>query len=512
MKNSIYNYFVETANYCPNKVAILDSQGSWTFLRLQVAIKFLMDKMLRSNALPSNSVIAVLLKKSAYAVIADLSITGVGCAYMNLDVKSPPSRIEKILNTVSPVMVITDIDGMSLLNRISQFNIPVTIIDEVELLSLEGPFEIGDLSSTHLNSILDVDPYCVINTSGSTGTPKSVVLNHRSFIDFMNWSEREFGAKRDEVVGSLSPIIFDIYSYELCMLIFWGATLRLIDERLAPYPGKILEILERDKVSFIFWVPTIMVNIANLGLLDKFSLSNLRMVWFAGEVFPTIHFNKWYDQFPGVCFVNLYGPIEITLDCTYFIVKERISDDRPIPIGVACHNTGLLILNNDGQETGDGEVGELYVRGTSLAMGYYNNPEQTAKAFIQNPVNSSYPETVYKTGDLVERRNGLLYFKGRADTMIKHLGYRIELAEIEKAILVAIPQITNCCVIYSYARKEIVAYCECIELLDHKAFRSSLVNELPSYMIPGSMILVADMPMNANGKIDRLYFKGLTDQ
>jgi amino acid adenylation domain-containing protein len=512
MKNSIYNYFVETANRNCNEVAIIDSEETWTFSRLQAAVNILMDKMLCANAPPTNSIIAVLLKKSAQAVIADISITGIGCAYMNLDAKSPPSRIKKILNTVSPAMVITDAGGMSLLNKISHFTTPITIIDEVDFLSLESRLEISDLLLARLNSILDVDPYCVINTSGSTGTPKGVVLNHRSFIDFMNWSEGEFGAKGDAVVGSLSPIIFDIFSYELCMLIFWGTSLRLIDERLAPYPAKILEILERDNVSFIFWVPTIMVNIANLGLLDKFSLPNLRTVWFAGEVFPTIHFNKWYDKFPEVCFVNLYGPIEITLDCTYFIVKDRISNDQPIPIGTACRNTGLLVLNNDGQKTKDGEVGELYVRGTSLAMGYYNNPEQTAKAFIQNPTNLSYPEIVYKTGDLVVRNGGLLYFKGRADTMIKHLGYRIELAEIEQIILSAIPQIMNCCVIYSHARKEIVAYCECSGSLDYKLFRSSLANELPSYMLPSSLVIVEEMPMNANGKIDRLRFKEAADQ
>jgi acyl-coenzyme A synthetase/AMP-(fatty) acid ligase len=210
--------------------------------------------------------------------------------------------------------------------------------------------------------------------------------------------------------------------------------------------------------------------------------------------------------------VNLYGPIEITLDCTYFIVKDRIPDNQPIPIGIACRNTGLLVLDDDGKKVQDEEVGELHVRGSSLAMGYYNNPEQTAKSFIQNPTNLSYPEIIYKTGDLVVRQNGLLYFKGRADTMVKHLGYRIELAEIEQMILSVIPQIMNCCVIYSHVRKEIVAYCECSGSLDYKFFRSSLANELPSYMIPSSMILVEQMPMNSNGKIDRLYFKNITDQ
>jgi acyl-coenzyme A synthetase/AMP-(fatty) acid ligase len=176
-------------------------------------------------------------------------------------------------------------------------------------------------------------------------------------------------------------------------------------------------------------------------------------------------------------------------------------------MGRPCANTALLVLNEDGTETPDGQIGELYVRGTSLAMGYYNNPEQTARAFIQNPLNKSYPETIYKTGDLVMCHEGLYHFKGRADTMIKHLGYRIELADIEHAILSSIPAVRNVCVFYSQINKEIVAYCELREGLTFQSFRAGLGRKLPAYMIPSRLEKVEQMPMNPNGKIDRLYFK-----
>jgi amino acid adenylation domain-containing protein len=508
MKTSVYHYFTETARRCSQKTAVIEGPQSWTFGQLQSTTHTLAHLLMQQAPGP-NAIIAVLLKKSFRTVVSDLAITGIGCAYMNLDIKSPAARIEQVLGVINPVLVITDTQGLALLRQIDGCEIPALDLDGVNLLP-EGASGITENPGhPRLGAIIDTDPYCVINTSGSTGTPKGVVLNHRSFVDFVQWSSSELGICGDEVAGSLSPAIFDIFSYEICMLAFKGSTLCLIDERLSPYPAKILEILDTHHVTYLFWVPTIMVNIVNMGLLQAFQLADLKMVWFAGEVFPTSHFNQWYDRFPGVRFVNLYGPIEITLDCTYHEVRERLADDQPIPMGRPCRNTALLVLDNDGGETPDGAIGELYVRGTSLAMGYYNNPEQTARAFIQNPLNRHYPEIIYKTGDLVLRMHGTYYFKGRTDAMVKHLGYRIELGDIEHAILSAIPDVKNVCVVYVQSQKEMVAYCEVRKSLNFQAFRSHLKHKVPSYMIPSRLEEIREMPMNPNGKIDRLYFKKL---
>jgi amino acid adenylation domain-containing protein len=508
MKTSIFQYFEETACGQPKKTAVIDGDLRLTFGELRQAIYSLATVILAKD-LPSNSVVAVLLKKSAKVIVADLAITAIGCTYMNLDVKSPAARIKKNLDAVRPALLITDSQGLALLNQIPDQFVPVQSLDR--LINLDEPIKLlsKNPGRNRLDCIIDTDPYCIINTSGSTGVPKGVVLNHRSFVDFIQWSTHTLDVDGTEVVGSLSPVIFDIFSFELCMLAFKGSCLCLIDERLSPYPAKILEVLEQNQISFIFWVPTIMVNIANMGLLDRFVLRDLRTVWFAGEVFPTVHFNKWFDRFPTVKFVNLYGPIEITLDCTYYIIQDRIPENQPIPMGYPCRNTALLILNEDGSETQDGEIGGLCVRGASLAMGYYNNPEQTAKAFVQNPLNSSYPEIIYRTGDLVTRQDGIYQFKGRADTMVKHLGYRIELADIEHAILASVSEVRNVCVIYSNQRKEITAYCELSQSLTFQVFRAKLGQELPNYMVPSKLVEVDQMPMNANGKIDRAYFKKL---
>ena len=510
MKTSVYHYFAETVRHVASKTAVIETDRSWTFGQLAAATHR-MAAFLLTHELPVNAVVAVLLRKSCLAVVSDLAITAIGCAYMNLDVRSPADRIGQVLDVVKPSLILTDSAGLAQLSQISGLSVPALDIAVLDVLASES----GDLviesilTNDRLAQLIDTDPYCVINTSGSTGVPKGVVLNHRSFVDFVGWSEYEFGINGNEIVGSLSPMIFDIFSFELCMLAFKGSTLCLIDERLSPYPAKIIEIIELNRVSYLFWVPTIMVNIANMGLLSKYALRDLRMVWFAGEVFPTIHFNKWFDRFPEVRFVNLYGPIEITLDCTFYEVKERIPDDQPIPMGYACRNTAILVLNPDGTATPDGETGELYVRGTSLAMGYYNNPDQTARAFVQNPLNRSYPEVIYKTGDLVVRKGGIFYFKGRADNMIKHLGYRIELADVEHAILSCTQAIRNVCVVYCTSRKEIVAFCELSEPMTLQEFRGFLASKVPAYMIPSRVVEVDRMPMNANGKIDRLYLKGL---
>jgi acyl-coenzyme A synthetase/AMP-(fatty) acid ligase len=289
------------------------------------------------------------------------------------------------------------------------------------------------------------------------------------------------------------------------MLMAKGCTMVLLPEHLSAFPVKILEILQKENVSYIFWVPTIMVNIANINLLSKITLPHLNTVWFAGEVLPTKQYNYWHNHLPTTKFVNLYGPIEITLDCTYYVIDREFDDSEPLPIGFPCRNTSILILNEDNQLCENGEEGELCVRGTSLAMGYYNNPEKTALAFTQNPLNTKYPELIYRTGDIVSlNERGELMFKGRRDTLIKHLGYRIELGEIEHITVNILQIVTNCCVIYDQKNKEIVLIYEGSQDIPVVDFRKGIGQNLPKYMIPTKYIRVEKMPMNANGKIDRL--------
>jgi amino acid adenylation domain-containing protein len=498
MQINVIEYFEKTATIVPDKIAIIDGDRKISFEELRIKAKVFATELARLNFI--NKPIAIFLPKSIESIIADLAITYSGNIYMNLDIKTPSTRIGNILDLIKPKVVITNRKFASFLSEINS-EFPLIIIDNFDFdQSIKS-----DILKQRLESIIDTDPLCIINTSGSTGTPKGVILNHKSFIDFTEWAIDTLKINDNEIIGSLSPLVFDIYSFELCMLMAKGSTIVLLPDSLAPFPAKILSLMNQNKVNFLFWVPTIMVNIANMDLLSKISLDDLRTVWFAGEVFPTKQFNYWKKCFPKVKFVNLYGPIEITLDCTYFIVERKIKDDEPIPIGFPCRNTDILILNDKNNISDINEDGELCVRGTSLAMGYYNNPEKTASAFVQNPLNTAYPEIIYRTGDIVFKNDrGEIIFKGRKDSLVKHMGYRIELGEIEHVIINNLKLIENGCVVYNKLKKEITLFYESQNDIPIGEMKKAIGEIFPKYMIPTVFHKMDVLPRNTNGKIDRL--------
>jgi len=505
MKINILDYLKKTVKTFPERYAVIDGSYKISFEELNIKAKSLAMELSQWNCV--NKPIAVFLPKSIESVISDIAITYSSNIYMNLDIKTPSSRIGNILDLVKPEVIITN---KNLYNSIREINakIPLIIIDEFNFTIIDN----SDILDKRLQNLIDTDPFCIINTSGSTGTPKGVVLNHKSFIDFTEWAIDTLKITDTEIIGSLSPLVFDIYSFELCMLMSKGSTIVLLPDSLAPFPAKILNLLQEHKVTFLFWVPTIMVNIANMDLLNKISLPDLKTVWFAGEVFPTKQFNYWKKCLPSVKFVNLYGPIEITLDCTYFIVDREIKDNEPIPIGFPCRNTDVLILNDKNEIAIIGEDGELCVRGTSLAMGYYNNPEKTAAVFVQNPLNNSYPEIIYRTGDIVFKNNsGEIIFKGRKDSLIKHMGYRIELGEIEHVIINTLKLVENGCIVYNRNKKEITLFYESQNNISIAEMKKAIGEVFPKYMVPTVFNLMDTLPRNTNGKIDRLQLNNLVN-
>jgi amino acid adenylation domain-containing protein len=500
MNINVIEYFIATVSSFPQKKAVVEGDKHITFEQLQErSVAFATDILKEHDNI--NQVIAVYLPKSINTVIADTAITYSGNAYMNLDIKAPIERIQNILNKVEPSLLVTDSYYVDAIRPIVPSYLKIILIDKI------SPFcgTEADRLLKRLSRLIDTDPYCIINTSGSTGTPKSVVLNHKSFIDFTEWSIETLEIRTNEIVGSLSPAVFDIYSFELCMMMSRSSTIVLLPEQLSAFPIKILEILKKEKISFIFWVPTIMVNIANMDLLSKIELSDLKTVWFAGEVLPTKQYNYWHKYLTKTKFVNLYGPIEITLDCTYYVVDREFDDSEPLPIGFPCRNTSIIMLNENNQQCKTGEEGELCVRGTSLAMGYYNNPEKTSAAFTQNPLNTKYPEIIYHTGDIVmKNEKDEIIFKGRKDTLIKHLGYRIELGEIEHIVVNVLKLTSNGCVVYNKENKDIILVYESDNDIPVVEFRKQIGQKVPKYMIPTKYIRMEKMPMNTNGKIDRL--------
>ena len=498
MQLNVLEYFEQgAARRCPDKVAIVDGTGFLTFAALRDRARaFAATLVTRADVL--NQPVAVYLPKGADVVVADLAILYSGNIYTNLDVKSPPQRLANIVAHIAPRLVVTSRD------RVEEVAATGFAREHILLIDDEPADADAVVLNGRLDRLVDTDPVCIINTSGSTGTPKGVALSHRGTIDFMDWVFDTFAFDDQVVIGSLSPFYFDIYTLELVLCLAKGATLVIIPEQMALFPAKLMQFLADQEVSFLFWVPTIMVNIANLGLLDRIPLPSLTRVFFAGEVFPTRHLNIWRTSVPGAQFVNLYGPIEIHVDCTYHIIDAEMADDEPLSIGYPCRNSDILIINSDDKACEVDEQGELCVRGSSLALGYWNDPEKTARAFVQNPLNRHYPELIYRTGDLAVRRDdGRIFLAGRKDYQVKHMGYRIELPEIEHQVL-GIAGIANACVLYDHARKAIVLYYQTTGMeVSSASIRSALAGIFPKYMLPSVFHALEHLPMNSNGKIDR---------
>ena len=510
MKINLIEFFVETVARFPERTAIVEGERKVSFTELDGLARRTAGLIIEGCEC-KNRPVAVFLPKCVEALQSDLAITYSGNAYMNLDVKNPAERLGNIFALVKPAAVLTN-------NRYKSIIDPIAAANGTKVINIEDAVDKAAPAQEELlgriSNLIDTDPYCIINTSGSTGTPKGVVLNHKSFIDFMAQSFDEYHFSEQDVIGSLSPVVFDIWSYEMCLLMGKGASIVVIPDTYSAFPVKILQLMQQQSVSYIFWVPTIMVTIANMGLLQQVPLPSLRLCWFAGEVFPTKQFNIWHRNLPQTTFANFYGPIEITLDCVYYTVDREIADDEPIPIGKPFRNTDILILDENNQNiTEANKEGELCIRGTSLAMGYYNNPEKTAAAFVQNPLNHSYPETIYRTGDLVFINDrGEMVFKGRKDSLIKHMGYRIELGEIEHVIINTLKLVKNGCVVYNHQRKEITLYYEAEKELTAADFRKAIGNTLPKYMIPVVFHHLSELKRNTNGKIDRLYYSKLVEE
>src|SRR5262245_24578208 len=339
---------------CPHKTAIIDGANRYTFVDVERYAKRCASLLIKRRE-GTSAPIAVFLPKGAATIFADLGIIYSGNIYSNLDVKSPAQRIKNILGNLEPALIIT---SRALLASVVALGVEP---DKVQLIDEIFDDAIGydpAAIAARLDRVIDTDPLCIINTSGSTGVPKGVAMHHRSIIDFMDWVMDRLALDGTEVIGSLSPFYFDIYTLELYLSLAKGSTIVIIPDELAIFPAKLVAYLAEKEISFLFWVPTIMVNIANLGLLDSADLGRLKKIFFAGEVFPTKHLNTWPKNLPEAMFVNLSGPIEITVDCTYYVVDREFRDDEPLPIGHACRNTSILILDENDQPAADNQPGE----------------------------------------------------------------------------------------------------------------------------------------------------------
>ena len=490
MKN-ILEYLENTPN--PNKTAFISESSSFTFaelLQFSRAIgSYMCTQQLYRKAIP------ILMQKSPEMIAAFFGTVYAGNYYVPLDVEMPAMRIKMILEKVAPPCVICDESTEALLQEwgyktCSYTTICNYTINEPALAAVR-------------NASLDIDPVYVVFTSGSTGTPKGVVTHHRAVIDYADALCDVMGFNENTVFGNQSPLYLDACLKELFPTLKHGASTYLIPKSLFMFPIKLVEYLNTHGINTVCWVASAFSLVAGLGTLEKAIPTSLHTIAFGSEVFPQKHLMLWRKALPNAKFVHLYGPTEATGMSTYHVITRNYDVNEPIPIGRPFANREVVLLNDDGSQPTVGESGEICIRGTQLSLGYYADEELTRTAFVKNPL-VPYPDSLYKTGDLgYINTAGDLVFISRKDFQIKHMGHRIELAEVEIAARL-MDGVEMACAVYDTEKSCIALYFVARdESIGKPQLLAFLKSNLPRYMLPQVVTRLDSMPLTAGGKVDR---------
>ncbi len=499
MQTNILEYLEHTVTRLPDKVAFANDTMGLTFRETYDAARSI-GSYLHSEGFYRQPVV-VFMKKHPTTLVSFFGTIYAGCYYVPLDDEMPRHRIDLILRTLNPAAMICDEDTAALVQEFA-YTGKTYLYSEI----CNHPVDEAALASIRDRQI-DTDPIYIVFTSGSTGVPKGVTACHRSVLDYVENLCDVLKFDENSVFGNQTPLYFDAYLKEVMPTLKYGATTILIPKQLFMFPIKLVEFLNEHHINTVCWVVSALTMISAFRTFDKVVPQHLHTVAFASEVFPIKQFNLWRKALPNARFINLYGPTETTGICCYYEVDREFGLDETLPIGRPFRNTEILLLNDKDELAAPGEQGEICVRGTRLTLGYYNNPEVTAKAFVQNPLNSLYPELIYRTGDLGKRNDrGELEFAGRKDYQIKHMGHRIELGEIEVIANMMEGVKTACCIFDQVKKKIILFYVGDPTPAEMTGY---IKEKLPRYMVPNVVRQLAEMPFTPNGKIDRNGLKGM---
>ncbi len=481
----------------PDKIAFSDIKESFTFNELEYFSKKI-GSAVAAIVKPKNPIV-VYMDKRAYNILAFIGVAYAGCFYVPIDSQMPTERIDLILETLKPSLILYD-DVTA--EKLDVINNDIRKIHYKTALDTDINMEA--LSNIRLHS-KNTDLLYILFTSGSTGIPKGVTISHSAVIDFIEWISNKYSLDESAILCNQAPFYFDASVPDIYIPLNVGATVYIPPKSYYTFPKKILQFIENNKINTLVWVPSALCNVVNCRAFDVCVPSSIRLVIFCGEVMPCKHLNIWKKYVPDALYVNMYGPTEATYACMYYNIEREFMDDEKLPLGKACENSEILLLDERNMIAEEGNVGEICILGQCLSQGYYNAPEKTAAAFMQNPINTKWIEFMYRTGDLAyKNENGDIVFAGRKDFQIKRLGHRIELGEIENAIL-SMNEVENVCCIFNEKENAIIAvYAGNIE---PSLLNQALEKKLPNYMIPNKIVQLEAVPMNLNGKIDRQKLK-----
>lgn len=497
---NILEYLERSAQLYPEKPALVDERQSITFTQALEDSRRVGSSLALSLA--KGQPVAVYMEKSVKNLCAFWGIVYAGGFYVSFNTQLPTSRLQQMQSVLQAPFVITDEEHRAALEEVFP---PHRILLYQDLVkSAVDRAQLAQIRQRHV----DTAPLYANFTSGSTGVPKAVVVGHRSTLDFIDHFCPIFSITQKDVIANQAPFDFDVSVKDIYSALATGATLVLVPRPLFSQPQQLLDFLCEHRATTLIWAVSALCLITTVHGLDYRTPETVNKVLFSGEVMPAKHLKIWMEHLPRAQFVNLYGPTEITCNCTYHIIDRERSYPDGIPMGQAFPNEDVFLLDGDDQlVTSPNVVGEVCVRGSALALGYYRNPDQTAAAFPNNPLNPCYPERIYRTGDLARYSTlGELHFCGRKDFQIKHMGHRIELEEIEQAVS-NLPGVHRCCCVFHSEKHRLYAFYQ--GELTSKELRLQLLPTLPPYMIPNVFRQVDQFPLNKNGKIDRtLLMKG----
>ncbi len=511
MPQALHQYLQSSVRLFPDHPAIEEpAKGVVTYRELDVLSNRLRDR-LRSMGVGRGDRVGIYLHKSIDAIVAIVGILKAGATYVPVDPMAPASRNAYILSDCGVrVVIIESAFASALVKEIE------TTGSVPQMIRLEGVGGGVGVTSALYNApggkavsfeedetVSSNDLAYILYTSGSTGKPKGVMLSHLNATSFVDWCIETFEPRHGDRFSSHAPLHFDLSIFDLYVTFGSGGTLVLVPEDIGKEPVKLASLIAEARISIWYSAPSILSLLVQYGNLERHDYSALRVILFAGEVFPVKHLRTLTERLPNRRYFNLYGPTETNV-CTFYEVPSVIPDDRtePFPIGKACKHLQARVLDEEGHEIKLGERGELCIAGPAVMHGYWNLPEQSTQAFWE-----AEGARWYRTGDIViEPPDGNYVYVGRRDRMVKRRGYRVELGEIEaglyrhpiikEAAVVALPD--------QEAGVRIRAFLSCQEgkrpsIIELKRF---CMEVLPPYMIPDVFSFQDALPKTSTDKID----------
>ncbi len=470
--------------------------------------------LLKKLGVQTGDRVGIYLNKSLESAIAIYGIMLAGAAYVPLDPFAPVARLAFVIQDCGISILVTSPNKSRELQQLAaetKLGCLIGIQPQPGLKPRTISWEEVQRESTEPlpeDGLTEFDLAYILYTSGSTGTPKGIMHSHRSGLAFALWAADTYGLTPDDRLSNHAPLHFDLSTFDFFAGALAGATTVIIPEALTKFPANLARLIESERISVWYSVPFALIQLLVRGGIDKHDLSSLRWVLFAGEPFPTKHLRPLMASLPGASFSNLYGPTETNVCTFYNVLPLPEDDDEPIPIGIPCANAEALVLDPDDQPVQIGEIGELLIRGPIVMKGYWGRPDLSAKGFYRRPVFQYQEDIFYRTGDLVQQLpDGNLKYLGRKDRQIKTRGYRVELDEIEVALLshpavqeaavYPIPDGQGSNLIQAAVIPRAGGALEETDLVEH------LGQRLPPYAIPAGIDIRTDFPRTSTGKINR---------